>query len=172
MNIILLLCTHILLIRKHNYVLDISMSDSGSDIPYLSYSFLATPTHPLPTSNLKASKFPSKAAQSVGVIPSSSFALQSFLVASLSASRYPSRAALETAGLRRPMWGGAILTCGTCPPCSDWERGLISMQAILHRDKDYTVIQASGFTWFFLVLMSLVTLHCSLIFSLVSCTAR
>ena len=65
---------------------------------------LATPTHPLSTSNLKASKFPSKAAQSVGVIPSSSFALQSFLVASLSASRYPSRAALETAGLRRPVW--------------------------------------------------------------------
>ena len=55
----------------------------------------ASNAHPLPTRSLSASRFPSKAAHRVGVMPSSSLELQSFLVASFKASRYPSRAALD-----------------------------------------------------------------------------
>lgn len=56
---------------------------------------LLTWPYPLPTSTLSASKCPLKAAQSVGVIPSSSLALQSFFVASFSIFTKPSWAALK-----------------------------------------------------------------------------
>lgn len=52
--------------------------------------------YPLPMMRRRASRWPSNVAQSVGVIPSSSFELQSFLVASFSMSNFPSRAALFT----------------------------------------------------------------------------
>jgi len=47
-------------------------------------------THPLPTSILSASRCPLNAAHIVGVIPSSSLALQSRFVASFSMSKKPS----------------------------------------------------------------------------------
>lgn len=50
-------------------------------------------THPRPTSSLSASRLPWCAAQSVGVIPSSSGAFRSLRVASFSRCRWPSRAA-------------------------------------------------------------------------------
>lgn len=50
-------------------------------------------THPRATSSLSASRLPWCAAQSVGVIPSSSGAFRSLRVASFSKCRWPSRAA-------------------------------------------------------------------------------
>lgn len=50
-------------------------------------------THPRATSSLSASRLPWCAAQSVGVIPSSSGAFRSLRVASFSRCRWPSRAA-------------------------------------------------------------------------------
>lgn len=50
-------------------------------------------THPRPTSSLSASRLPWCAAQSVGVIPSSSGAFRSLRVASFSRCRWPSLAA-------------------------------------------------------------------------------
>lgn len=52
-------------------------------------------SYPLPTNNRRASKFPSKEAHRVGVMPASSRPLQSFFVASRSTSKRPSLAALE-----------------------------------------------------------------------------
>ena len=52
-------------------------------------------THPLATSCLKASMWPSNAAHNVGVMPSSSLVLQSFLVASFNISIIFSLAALQ-----------------------------------------------------------------------------
>lgn len=58
----------------------------------------------------RASRWPSKVAQRVGVIPSSSFELQSFLVASFSMSNFPSRAALISGERRRfPIWTSSRL---------------------------------------------------------------
>jgi len=50
-------------------------------------------THPRPTMSRSVSRFPRYAAHKVGVIPSSSGAFSSFRVASISACRWPSRAA-------------------------------------------------------------------------------
>lgn len=55
---------------------------------------VGTRTHPLATMSRSASTPPRCAAHRVGVMPSSSCAFSSFLVASLSRSRRPSRAAL------------------------------------------------------------------------------
>ena len=70
-------------------------------------------SYPLPTNILSASKCPWYAAHSVGVIPSSSCRLHSFLVASLSKSKNPSLAALWKTSL-------AIILC-TCFSSAKWQ---------------------------------------------------
>lgn len=70
-------------------------------------------TYPLPHSSLRASKFPWKAAYSVGVIPCSSLPLQSLLVASLRTSMRPSLAALQSHSRKRWLLK-QLMRCGSC----------------------------------------------------------